>query len=300
MHLGIDLGGTKTEIAALSGSGDILLRRRVASVRDDYLGTLGQIEGLVRETEQALGPASTLGIGIPGALSPRSGRVKNANSTWLIGQPLRRDLQQRLARPVVLANDADCFVLSEACLGAGRRQASVFGVILGTGVGGGLFIHDRLVQGPNALAGEWGHNPLPWRDASEPLPACYCGKHGCIETYLSGPAFSALHAHEHTEVPVPAPVIVERARSGDCKAAASLNRYLDRLARALAGVINIVDPELIILGGGMSNLDELYSQLPERLPRYVFGGECQTRIVRARHGDSSGVLGAAWLGKERC
>ncbi len=296
MHLGIDLGGTKTEIVALAADKSILWRHRVASPQHDYPATLRTIQSLVETAEQQFGAASSLGIGIPGALSPHTRRVKNANSTWLIGQPLQTDLEQSLQRPVALANDADCFTLSEAMNGAARGYRSVFGVILGTGVGGGFYLNDRLVQGPNAISGEWGHNPLPWRREDESARPCYCGKAGCIETFLSGPGFAAQHHLLHPDQAMRSEEIVRLARQAQSAAKVSLNRYIDQLARALASVINTIDPEIIVLGGGMSNIQELYAGVSERLPRYVFGGECSTPICEALHGDSSGVLGAAWLG----
>ncbi|CAA7623994.1 manno(fructo)kinase [Magnetospirillum sp. LM-5] len=292
LRIGIDLGGTKTEAIALDrATGAELARRRVATAQGSYDGTITTIRDLVAGLESDLGAAGTVGIGIPGTISPATGLVKNANSTWLIGQPFDRDLESALGRPVRLANDADCFALSEATDGAGTGADTVFGVILGTGVGGGLVVHGRLVAGPNAVAGEWGHNPLPWpRDDERPGPACYCGKTGCVETFLSGPGLERDHGQN-----LRVPEIAVLADAGDPGAAAALARYEDRLARALAVVINILDPHVIVLGGGVGNLTRLYSSVPARWGAYVFSDSVATRLVPPRHGDSSGVRGAAWL-----
>ena len=295
MRIGVDLGGTKIEAIALSRDGEVLLRRRIPTPRGDYEGTLRAITGLVQGIEVELGQSGSLGVGLPGALSPASGLVKNANSTWLIGRPFDRDLTQALARPVRLANDADCFALSEAVDGAGAGAEVVFGVILGTGVGGGIVVRQRPLRGPNAIAGEWGHNPLPWpRDAERPGPACYCGQRGCIETFLSGPGLTLDHAGQSGE-DLTAEEIVARAQDGDGPARATLDRYQDRLARALAHVINILDPAVVVLGGGLSNIAGLSEALPARLGAHVFSDRVDTRIARAHHGDSGGVRGAAWL-----
>jgi fructokinase len=299
MRYGIDLGGTKTEIAALDSAGTIVFRRRVPSPQNDYRATTETIAGLVDAADRATGTRGTVGIGIPGTVSPATGLVKNANSTWLIGHPLDRDLATRLGRPVRVANDADCFALSEATDGAAAGAASVFGVILGTGVGGGLVYGGKLVAGPNAIAGEWGHNPLPamrvfdGRD-ERPGPACYCGRSGCGETFLSGGALAADHAR-HTGAKLSAEEIVAADLAGDAGAADTLARYADRLARALAVVINIFDPETIVLGGGLSNVEYLYREVPKLLPRHCFTDALATKLVRNKHGDSSGVRGAAWL-----
>lgn len=292
IRIGIDLGGTKIEGVALAPGGRELARERVATPVGDYAATLSAIVGLVGR----LGPASaSVGIGMPGAIAPASGLIKNANSVWLIGRPLDRDLAAALGRPVRLANDADCFTLSEATDGAAAGAQTVFGVILGTGVGGGIVVGGRLVAGPNAIAGEWGHNPLPWpNDAERPGPRCYCGRHGCIETFLSGPGLARDHGLHSGGTQAP-PEIVAAAMAGDAGALASLERYADRLARGLAHVINILDPHVIVLGGGLSNLAYLYDELPKRLGPYVFSDRVDTRIVPARFGDSSGVRGAAWL-----
>ena len=275
MRIGIDLGGTKIEGIALDDSGAMLVRRRVATPQGDYRATVEAVAALVRTIEAEIGRHCTVGVGMPGALSQVSGRVKNSNSTCLIGQPLQGHLEAALAREVRLANDANCFALSEAIDGAGRGVRVVFGVILGTGVGGGIVVDGRLLEGPNAIAGEWGHNPLPL-PAGDDLPPrpCWCGRAGCIENYLCGPALSREH-------------------EGDGEAA--LARYEARLARALAGVINLLDPDVIVLGGGVSNLDRLYENVPRLWGAQVFSDSVETRLAKHAHGDSSGVRGAAWL-----
>jgi len=298
LRLGVDLGGTKIEILALDASGAERFRRRVPTPRGDYPATLETVAALVRETERALGVRGSVGVGIPGALSRVTGLVKNANSTWLIGRPLQQDLEQALARPVRLENDANCFALSEATDGAGRGADVVFGAILGTGVGGGLVAHGRVLTGPNAIAGEWGHNPLPLpAPADLPLPACYCGRAGCIETYLSGPGMSADHRRATRDEKAAVDIVVG-AKAGDATCALTLARYEERLARALAGVINLLDPDVIVLGGGLSNIDRLYARVPELWGTYVFSDDVRTRLARHAHGDSSGVRGAAWLGSD--
>ena len=285
MRIGIDLGGTKIEALALDGSREVA-RRRVPTPRGDYEATIATVSTLVRE----LG-AGTVGVGIPGALSRVSGLVKNANSTWLIGRPLKQDLEQAIGREVRLENDANCFALSEATDGAGAGAEVVFGVILGTGVGGGIMVRGRVLTGPNAIAGEWGHNPLPAPAREDlPLPACYCGRSGCIETYLSGPGLAADH-FRFTGESLNAEEIV--ARRGE-----ALCRYEARLARALASVINVLDPDVIVLGGGMSNVERLYTEVPRLWSKDVFSDHVATRLVRNAHGDSSGVRGAAWLWDE--
>lgn len=295
MRLGVDLGGSKIEIVGLAADGRELLRRRIATPQGDYRATLTAIAGLVAEAEAELGQTGSVGIGIPGAESLRSGLIKNANSTCLIGQPLRHDLQTLLRREVRLANDANCFALSEAIDGAGRDAETVFGVILGTGVGGGIVIRRQVLVGANAIAGEWGHNPLPrLAVADQPAPDCYCGHRGCIETYLSGPGLTADHAR-HTAETLDATSIECRAAAGDAACEATLRRYEDRLGRALAGVINILDPQVIVLGGGLSNMQRLYRHLPACCAPYVFSDAVDTRFLPPVHGDSSGVRGAAWL-----
>jgi predicted NBD/HSP70 family sugar kinase len=271
LRIGIDLGGTKIEALALDAGGAEVFRERVPTPRGDYAATVAAVAALVREIG-----AGTVGIGIPGALSRVTGLVKNANSTWLIGKPLKQDLEKVLGREVRIANDANCFALSEAVDGAAKGAEVVFGVILGTGVGGGIIINGRVWEGPNAIAGEWGHNPLPApQPADLPLRKCYCGRAGCIETYLSGPA-------------------LERDKAGLAEDE-SISRYEERLARSLAAVINVLDPDAIVLGGGLSNIGRLYESTPRLWTRYVFSDHVATRIVRAAHGDSSGVRGAAWL-----
>lgn len=295
VRLGIDLGGTKIEIVALDAQGEVLLRQRTATPQGDYTATLAAIVGLVDAAETQLGQRGSLGIGIPGAESLATGLIKNANSTCLIGQALRRDLEQLLAREIRLANDANCFALSEAVDGAGQGAGIVFGVILGTGVGGGIVVERRALTGANAIAGEWGHNPLPLPRADDlPLPACYCGRSGCIEAYLSGPALAADHLR-HTGVALAAETIAERAEAGDLACDASLSRYEQRLGRALAGVINILDPQVIVLGGGLSKIERLYRNLPAACGPHVFSDVFCTRFLPPVHGDSSGVRGAAWL-----
>jgi fructokinase len=299
LALGIDLGGTKIEIIALADSGEVPLRRRRRSPQGSYADTLDAIRALVLEAEAELGVEGTLGLGTPGAISPASGLLKNSNSTWLNGRPLDRDLAALLERTVAIANDADCLALSEASDGAAAGASSVFAVILGTGVGGGLAIHGRVLAGPNAIAGEWGHNPLPWPGPSElPGPPCYCGLRGCIETWLSGPGL-ARDYRDATGIERQSPAIVAAAAGGDAGAEAALRRYEDRLARGLATVINLLDPETIVLGGGVSNLERLYTSVPRLWQRYVFSDTVRTRLVPPAHGDSSGVRGAAWLGRYR-
>jgi len=295
IRIGIDLGGTKIEAAALDRQGVIRFRRRVPTPTGDYPGTIRVIRELVAALEGELRESGTVGIGIPGAISPATGLVKNANSTCLIGHPFDRDLAAALGRPVKLANDADCFALSEAVDGAAAGASTVFGVILGTGVGGGVVVRGRLLDGPNAIAGEWGHSPLPWpRDDERPGALCYCGKHGCVETFVSGPGLARDHAARTGEA-VAATEIAERAEAGDQRADATMNRYEDRLARALATVINLLDPHVIVLGGGLGQIARLYRRVPAIWGAYVFSDTVATRLVPPRYGDSSGVRGAAWL-----
>lgn len=295
-RVGIDLGGTKIEAIALGRAGEILHRQRIATPRGDYPGTVAAIEALVADVEAACGrPARAVGVAVPGTISPATGLMKNANSTWLIGRALDRDLGAHLKRDVRLANDADCFVLSEAADGAAAGAPSVFGVILGTGVGGGIVIDGKLVTGPNAIAGEWGHNPLPWpHDNERPGPPCYCGKEGCIETFLSGPGVARDH-EAVTGQSFGAVQLLARAEAGDSQAEETLRRFEERLARALAGVMNILDPAVIVLGGGLSNMRRIYDHVPALWTDCVFSDSVATRLVQAKHGDSSGVRGAAWL-----
>jgi len=270
-------------------------RRRVATPREDYEATLRATAALVEGLERELGARAVVGVGMPGAISPATGRVKNANSTWLNGRPLADDLFRVLPRRLRFANDANCFALSEAVDGAGAGCAAVFGVIVGTGTGGGIVIDRRIWTGPNAIGGEWGHNPLPWpADDERPGPSCYCGKTGCLETFLSGPGLAADHARATGQTLEPG-AIATRAAGGDTAAEATLRRYEDRMARGLASVINVLDPDVIVLGGGLSNLSRLYGAVPRAWARYVFSDRVDTRLLAPRHGDSSGVRGAAWL-----
>lgn len=304
MRIGVDLGGTKIEALALGEDGTELWRQRAPTPAGDYERTLTRIADLVEAAERALGRRGTVGVGIPGTISPATGLVKNSNSVCLIGHPLDRDLADRLRRPVRTANDADCFALSEATDGAAAGAVSVFGAILGTGVGGGLVYRQRLIHGVNAIAGEWGHNPLPWPrvwaipggDALDerPGPTCYCGRPGCVELFLSGPGFSRDHAAATGQNLSPTE-IVAAAAAGQEDAAASFDRYIDRLARSLATVINVFDPAVIVLGGGLSQIPALYVEVPRRWARWIFSDTVATRLVRPRYGDASGVRGAAWL-----
>ena len=294
-RIGVDLGGTKIEAAALDASGDIKLRRRAATPAGQYDAILATVAELVAFLEAELDARATIGVATPGALSLANGRIKNSNSTVLNGRPFKKDAERRLGREIRMANDANCFALSEAVDGAGRGARSVFGVILGTGVGGGIVIDGRIVTGANAIAGEWGHNPLPLPDTTDhPLPLCYCGRRGCIETYLSGPGLAADFARASGER-VDAAEIAQRAQAGDAECAAAMERYELRLARALSGVVNILDPDVIVLGGGLSNVGRLYSHVPSLCKEFVFSDDIRTRIVAPVHGDSSGVRGAAWL-----
>lgn len=298
MRIGVDLGGTKTEIVALSSSGQTLFRQRVASPRHDYQATLDNIVALVRQAEQVTGNSGTIGIGIPGTISPETGLIKNANSTWLNGRPLQTDLEARLGQTVRIANDANCFTVSEAVDGAAEGAHLVFGVIIGTGTGGGIAIDGRVHSGINAIGGEWGHNPLPWPNPDElPGPQCYCGKKGCIETWLSGPGLQRDHQATAGEV-LSGAQLVEAAEAGNRHAETTLQHYEDRLARSLATVINLLDPDVIVLGGGVSNMERLYRTVPGRLKRYVFSDHVETPVRPAKHGDASGVRGAAWLWNE--
>ena len=311
MRIGIDLGGTKIEGIAIADDGHERLRRRAKTPRGDYDGTLAAVAQLVLDIEREVGAQATVGIGIPGAVSPATGVIKNANSTWLIGRPLSDDLARMLGRPIRLANDANCFALSEAADGPAAGADVVFGVILGTGTGAGIVVHGRVLTGVNAIGGEWGHNPLPApKDDERPGPLCYCGRYGCVETFLSGPGL-ARDYDEHTPyVARPfqgrddaslkgsrydAEHIAALAAQGEPRALAALERYEERLARALATVVNILDPDVIVLGGGVSNIGRLYESVPRLWAPHVFSDRVATRLVRAMHGDSSGVRGAAWL-----
>ncbi|MDE2336673.1 MAG: ROK family protein [Alphaproteobacteria bacterium] len=337
MHIGVDLGGTKTEAVCLDAdSGAELFRHRVPSPRGDYRATVGAIAALVTLAEDTLSQKGTVGVGIPGTVSADTGLVKNANSTWLNGQPLDKDLAAALGRPVRVENDANCFALSEAVDGAGKGKSAVFAVIIGTGCGAGIAVDGRILGGPNRIAGEWGHNPLPaprfYREnaperpdifgagasvnptyAAKPRPVyftddgdwneypgtpCYCGKRGCLETWISGTGLENDYARVTGEA-LSTHAVIDGARKGEPRAAAALERYVDRLARALAEVINILDPDVIVLGGGMSNVAELYDRVPHAWEAHVFSDVCHTPLVPARHGDSSGVRGAAWLWNEK-
>jgi fructokinase len=294
-RIGIDLGGTKIEGAVVDVAGSVRVRRRMATPAHDYRATIDAIVNLIAALEQEIGATASVGIGIPGAVSPITGLIKNANSTWLIGRPLQDDIKTALGRPARLANDANCFALSEATDGAGAAMETVFGVILGTGVGGGLAVRRRIIVGANAIAGEWGHNPLPWSAPDEiPGPPCYCGRSGCLESYLSGPALAADH-YRWSARSFNAAEIAAAAQSGDPQCRATLERYTHRLARGLAAVINLFDPDAIVLGGGLSGISALYDEIPRLWGRYVFSDRVVTRLLRPVHGDSSGVRGAAWL-----
>ena len=295
MRIGIDLGGTKIEALAIDNKGSELVRHRIDTPRDDYAATIMAIAGLVRRIEKETGGIGTVGAGIPGSISSVTGLVKNSNSVWLNGRPLHRDLTAALNREVRVANDANCLAVSEATDGAAAGKHLVFGVILGTGCGGGVAIDSHVHAGPNGVGGEWGHNPLPWaRPEETPGPACYCGKRGCMEMWVSGTGV-ALDYKNATGRERTARDIIADFETGDAEAAAAVERFEDRLARGLANVINVLDPDVLVFGGGMSKTLHLYEELPKRLPQYVFGGEAATPILQAKYGDSSGVRGAAWL-----
>lgn len=295
MRIGIDLGGTKIEGMALDDKSTVLARRRIDAPRTDYESTLRAIVQLVQSFEEALDTEGSVGIGTPGALSPTTGLIKNANSTHLIGHPLHRDLAALLGREVRIANDANCFALSEATDGAAANHSVVFGVILGTGTGAGIIVNGRVLTGPNAIAGEWGHNPLPWPGPDElPGPRCYCGLAGCIETFLSGPGLASAF-YEVTSSRLTPPEIARAAQAGNRAAESCLTKYEDRLARSLAQIINVLDPDIIVLGGGLSNIERLYENVPKAWHRYVFSDHVNTKLVPPVHGDASGVRGAARL-----
>ena len=293
--MGIDLGGTKIAGVVLDAAGEEVCRERLPTPQGDYQLTLQALAGMVASLEDRAGQPCSVGIGMPGSASRATGRIKNSNSVCLNGQPLYRDLEALLDRHVRFANDADCFALSEAVDGVAAGATVVFGVIIGTGTGGGLVVNRQLVSGPNGISGEWGHNPLPWPQPEElPGPACYCGLHGCIETWLSGPGLARDHRAVHG-VTMEAVTVAQCAELGDTRAVATMQRYIDRVARALASVINIIDPDVIVLGGGVSNFKRLYEAVPSRWGEYVFSDRVDTRLVAAQHGDASGVRGAAWL-----
>ena len=295
IKIGIDLGGTKIEGIALSEDGDELFRERLPTPADDYQAILQSICGLVNDIETTLHQQGTVGIGTPGAISPASGLLKNSNTVCMNGMPVHEDLQRMLDRNIRIANDANCFALSESIDGAAAGSEVVFGVIVGTGTGAGVVVKTHVLYGPNAIAGEWGHNPLPWpQDDERPGPLCYCGKQACIETWLSGPGLSRDYLAASGSV-LDAKAIVELAASGNEAAESCLQHYEDRMARSLAHVINILDPDVIVLGGGMGNIERLYSNVPERWGTYVFSDRVDTKLVPPKFGDSSGVRGAAWL-----
>jgi len=295
MRIGIDLGGSKIELIALDHQDNVRMRIRRPTPAGDYDASIALIVDMVRKTEKKLQTTTTVGIGTPGAVSLSSGAMKNCNSTCLNGQPLQQDLEHALQRKIRLTNDANCFALSETMHGAAQGAKIVFGVILGTGVGGGLVVNGKIIDGANHIAGEWGHNPLPLSAATDfPGPACYCGKYGCIESWLSGPAMSACH-QRNTGEELSAEAIVSASVSGNTLCTKTLERYYQRLAMALATVINVVDPDVIVLGGGLSNIDALYRRVPELWLPYVFSDEVRTKLLPPEHGDSSGVYGAAWL-----
>jgi fructokinase len=294
-QLGIDLGGTKIAAVVLGDDGRVLWETRIPTPRGDYDGTLDAIASIVADAERGVGQPCSVGIGIPGALSPSTGLVRNANSTWLIGRPFHQDLERRLGRPVRLANDANCLAVSEASDGAAAGAGVVFAIILGTGVGGGIVVGGRVVTGVNAIAGEWGHNPLPWpADDERPGPACYCGKYGCVETFLSGPGLAADYQRRGGSE-LRGEDVVARAGTGDRVATATLDAWEVRLAKSLANVMNVLDPEVIVVGGGLSRIARLYERVPALWSDWVFSDRVDTRIVPAKHGDASGVRGAARL-----
>jgi fructokinase len=295
MRIGIDLGGTKIEALAIDNMGGELARYRVDTPRDDYDATIGAMVDLVRKLEQETGATGSVGAGIPGSISRITGFVKNANSTWLNGRPLHKDLSAALGREVRIANDANCLAVSEATDGAAAGAHIVYGLILGTGCGGGVAIDGRVHPGPNGVAGEWGHNPLPWQRPEEyPGPVCYCGKQGCLEMWVSGTGVALDHKNMTGRKQTTREIVAD-FEAGDREALATMERFEDRLARGLATVINTLDPDVVVVGGGVSRVQRIYEELPKRLPQYVFGGEVSTMIVPAKYGDSSGVRGAAWL-----
>ncbi|MFO1038749.1 MAG: ROK family protein [Geminicoccaceae bacterium] len=296
--IGVDLGGTKIEVVALDESGKEVIRRREPTPRGSYEATLDAIVGLIHGVEKELGAKATVGISHPGAVSPATGLMKNANSIWLNGRAFDRDLKEKLGRNIAFANDANCLALSEATDGAGVGAPVVFAVITGTGIGGGVVMNGKVLVGANAIGGEWGHNPLPYPNESErPGPACYCGRYGCIETWLSGTGFANDHRRTWGEN-LKGPEIIAKLEAGDHAAETTLHAYTDRFARCLAGIINVLDPDVIVLAGGMSNVKPLYTAIPARWGRYVFSDHVATKLLPPVHGDSTGVRGAAWLGRD--
>lgn len=295
MRIGIDLGGTKIEALAIDSAGRELARHRVDTPREDYGATIAAMVGLVRRIEREMGSTARVGAGIPGSVSRLTGLVKNANSTWLNGRPLDRDLSLALDREVRVANDANCLAVSEATDGAAAGKRVVFAVILGTGCGGGVAIDGRVHTGPNGVGGEWGHNPLPWASGDElPGPECYCGHRGCLEMWISGSGVARDHEKVTGRQRTTRDIMADYA-TGNPDAVATMERFEDRLARGLAHVINLLDPDVLVFGGGLSKIEHLYRDIPRRLSGYVFGREAATPVLQARYGDSSGVRGAAWL-----
>lgn len=298
MRIGIDLGGTKIEGIALSDDGKEVFRQRVKTPQGDYQAILQSIVTLIQQLENETGHQGSIGIGTPGAISPATGLMKNSNSVCMNGKKVFEDLTKLLNRKIKITNDANCFALSEATDGAAEGAAVVFGVIVGTGTGAGIVVNGKVLTGPNAIAGEWGHNPLPWpQDIELPGPACYCGKNGCIETWLSGPGLTSDH-ELHANIILDAETIVSKARFGDEEAEETLQRYEDRMARSLAHIINLIDPDVIVLGGGIGNIKRLYKNVPKLWADHVFSDEITTRLLPPKYGDSSGVRGAAWLGSD--
>lgn len=295
MRVGVDLGGTKIEVAVLDDADRIVLRRRVPTPREDYRAICDAIAGLVQEAERTSGARGTVGVAIPGSVSPATGLIKNANTVCLIGQPLGADLAARLARPIRLENDANCFVVSEAADGAAAGADSAFGIIIGTGCGSGLYLHGAAIRGANGIAGEWGHNPAPWPLASGGARPCYCGRNDCLETYLSGPGLTITYNESGPAHCATVQEIASAAAAGEAQARRALELHVEQLACALGTIVNVFDPRVVVLGGGLSNLPTIAARLTARLPPYVFSPAFETRIVIAQHGDSSGVRGAAWL-----
>jgi fructokinase len=293
-RLGIDLGGTKTEVVVLDGHNSPVFRKRVDTPIDDYNAILSLLINLVAEAEQVVGQRLAVGIGTPGAISPRTGLLRNSNTTCMNGRAFKDDFEKKLQRHVYIQNDANCFALSESINGAGQNHTVVFGVIIGTGTGAGLVVNGQLINGPHAITGEWGHNPLPWHTERDGSPRCYCGKQACIETFLSGQGLAANFLRTYG-VALSSEQIVARARLRDKHCLTTMDEYFDQVARALAHVINMIDPDVIVLGGGMSNISEIYQQVPQRLAAYVFSDYVDTPLLPATHGDASGVLGAALL-----
>ena len=295
--LGIDLGGTKIEIACLNvDNNNIIFRKRIPSPQNDYNETLNSIKGLVETSENELGLTCPVGIGIPGSISSKTGRIRNANSVWLNGRFLESDLSKKLNKKIKIENDANCFAISEAMDGAGSKFNNVFGVILGTGVGSGIVFNKKLIKGTNGISGEWGHNPLPWKRKNFNSRPCWCGKFDCIEKYISGPAVENEHRKKFAES-LSLKEIVQNYMGGDKNCKATIDLLIERIAKCLAFIINIIDPDVIVLGGGLSNLDFIYEKVPKIWENWIFSDYVNTKLLKAVHGDSSGVRGAAWLNK---